>query len=892
MNIMKKRTILLSIKNLADYKLLADLLQKEGHRVEKLTSANRMELLKKADAVLVDELTGPQISPFLDDIKESAGPFLPILALLSEKTPAEPWLSNCFDDIIRMPVGKAEFLTRMNSFLKLRAQSEQIIEHSEQKYRAIFESTGTATLIVDEDTTIVHANNECEEIFGYSPDQFIGKSWTDFVYKEDLALMLNRHRARRENPKSVERKYEVRIFNVDGDIKNIVLYVAMIPNTKQSVVSMLDISALKKAEEELKISEKRFRSLYDNVTLGLYRTTPDGTILLANPALIKMLGYGSFDELAERNLEKNGFEIATPRKQFIELIEKEGEVKGLESIWTRRDGLVFYVRESACAIRDSHGKTLYYDGTVEDITERRQAEEKIKHLNLVLRAIRTVNQLITKEKERDKVINGVCNNLIETRGYANAWIVLFDGSSKFVSAAEAGLGKDFLPLIELLRSGKNTVCGEKALKQSDPVITEFSEDECKDCPISCVNAGRGAMTIRLEHEGKIYGLMTVSIPRELIHDNEEIALFKEVSGDIAFALHSIKVDEKRRQAEIALQESEAKFRSLFSEMTEGVYLHEIIYSKKGKAIDYRIIEANPASEEILNIKPENAIGKLATELYGTKEAPYLDIYAKVAETGKGVAVEEYFPPMKKYLRILVYSPEKGKFATIFTDITERKKAEEQIKKDLEEKELLLRELYHRTKNNMQVISAMLRLRARTISDETVQTSFREIELKIRSMALVHQKLYESQDLSSLNLRSYFSDLIVLIRQSFLSEADKIQFHFDAPEDIPVLIDTAIPLGLVLNELLTNTVKHAFPAEEKGEIHVVLKQDAEKRLIIEVSDNGTGFPEDFNVEKDGHLGLQTVIALARDQLGGEVTFTSGDGFKCRIVIAKEQYYKRV
>ena len=127
---MKKRTILLSVKNPADYNLLADLLQKEGHQVEKLTGANKMQLAKKADAVLVDEVTGLKVCSFLKEIKESAKPFLPLLALLPEKAPAEPWLNKGFDDVIRMPVGKAEFRSRINSFLKLRAQSEQIIELS------------------------------------------------------------------------------------------------------------------------------------------------------------------------------------------------------------------------------------------------------------------------------------------------------------------------------------------------------------------------------------------------------------------------------------------------------------------------------------------------------------------------------------------------------------------------------------------------------------------------------------------------------------------------------------------------------------------------------------------------------------------------------------------
>ena len=133
----------------------------------------------------------------------------------------------------------------------------------------------------------------------------------------------------------------------------------------------------------------------------------------------------------------------------------------------------------------------------------------------------------------------------------------------------------------------------------------------------------------------------------------------------------------------ALRESEQKFYSLFSEMAEGVYLHEIIYNKKGEAVNYCIIDANPASEMNLDIKVKDAIGKLATELYGTEEAPFIEIYAKVAETGKPISFEKHFPTMKKYFYISAYSPEKGKFAIVFTDITERKQAEKKLKKSME-----------------------------------------------------------------------------------------------------------------------------------------------------------------------------------------------------------------
>jgi len=970
---MKKRTILLSVKNPADYNLLADLLQKEGYRVEKLTGANKMELAKKADAVLVDEVTGLKVCSFLKEIKESAKPFLPLLALLPEKAPAEPWLNKGFDDVIRMPVGKAEFRSRINSFLKLRAQSEQIIESSEQKYKAVFEATGTATVIVDEDTTIVLANNECEKITGYSPAKLIGKSWTEFVYKEDLPLMLSRLKAHRENPKSVERKYEVRLINAKGEIRNIILSIAMIPGTKQSVISLLDITERKQAEMALKKSEEKFRTLIENSLDMIQIVNKKGILTYVSPSVQRILGYKP-----EELIGKPSAAIVHPEdlpvvtKGFEKILKNPEKPLSTICRYKHKDG-TWRILKGISTNQLNNPSINGFLSNTRDITEHKRAEEELKN-----------------SEERLKIMFEYAPDayyLSDLKGY------FIDGNKAAENLVgykkEEVIGKSFLNL-DLL-SAKELLKASKLLAKN----------------LQGKGTGPDEFTLNRK-DGSQVSVEIRTYPVKIKGKTVVLGIARDIT--------------ERKKVEMALKESEAKFRLLFSEMTEGVYLHEVIYNKRGKAINYRIIEANPASEKHLNIKPKYAIGKLATELYRTKEAPFLDIFAKVAETGKSVTFEEYFPPMKKYFHISVYCPEKGKFATVFTDITQRKraeellkqneyllrqvlntnpavifvkdkdsrillankvmaafynlsvedvigqrqsdlhrrfgadpkqiqkwlasdkevietgqpkhmiepgtdsqgrqiwfrtgkypinigkgrrgvlviseniteqkKAEEQIQKELQEKELLLRELYHRTKNNMQVISAMLRLRARTMPDETVRASFRDIEMKIRSMALVHQKLYESQDLSSLNLKSYFNDLISGLRQSFLSEADKIQFHFDAPEDIHVSIDAAIPLGLILNELLTNAVNHAFPAEKKGKICVVLKKDAQKRLIIEVSDNGAGFPEGFDVEKDSHLGLQTVIELVRHQLEGKITFTNKKGLKCRIVIEKELYTPRV
>jgi len=189
----------------------------------------------------------------------------------------------------------------------------------------------------------------------------------------------------------------------------------------------------------------------------------------------------------------------------------------------------------------------------EAITDRKQAQERIEHLNLVLRAIRNVNQIVIREKDRNRLMQSICDNLIETRGYYNAWIALLDKAGEFVTATETGLGKDFLPLLERLERRQLTACGQRALKQPGVVAVKDPLTACADCALSDKYASRGAMTVRLEHGGKLYGLLSTSIPKDLTADKEEQSVFREVAADIAFALHNIELEEKRKRAEEKLE---------------------------------------------------------------------------------------------------------------------------------------------------------------------------------------------------------------------------------------------------------------------------------------------------------------------------------------------------
>lgn len=224
------------------------------------------------------------------------------------------------------------------------------------------------------------------------------------------------------------------------------------------------------------------------------------------------------------------------------------------------------------------------------------------------------------------------------------------------------------------------------------------------------------------------------------------------------------------------------------------------------------------------------------------------------------------------------------------DITDRKIAEKKIQTALEEKETLLRELYHRTKNNMNVISSMIALQKGCIPDKETGIILRELEDKIRTMALVHERLYKSKNLSRIDLREYIRDLVDLLIKSHGRSPNAVAPSLEM-ESVPILIDTAIPCGLVLNELVSNGFKHAFSNEKQGKLRMKLSRSGEHIELL-YSDNGPGVPDGFDFRAQKTLGLQTVFGIVEHQMRGTVEFDGTNGLSCRIRFKDSQYEERV
>ncbi|MBD3304801.1 transporter substrate-binding domain-containing protein [candidate division KSB3 bacterium] len=345
---------------------------------------------------------------------------------------------------------------------------------------------------------------------------------------------------------------------------------------------------------------------------------------------------------------------------------------------------------------------------------------------------------------------------------------------------------------------------------------------------------------------------------------------------------------ERKRIQEALRDSEHKYRTLFQSMNESVVLHEVVYDNAGNAVDYRIVEANPAFEQITGVAGTQAVGNLATQVYGTPDAPYLETYARVAATKEPTLFETYFPPMEKHFLISVFSIEPGMFVTVAQDITTLKQAEEQIKASLEEKTLLLREIQHRTRNNMNVILALLNLQAMSSDDEYLFRLFNKIENRIKTMAQAHEKLYES-DLTTVNLEEYAIDLAYTALADFQITPDRVALQLDM-SPVLISIDNAVPCGLLLNELLTNALTHAFPDHQRGTVSISLHKTEDDQIDLWVKDNGIGLPDDFDYRQASSLGFRLITQIAQYQLRGTLDIQRNQGTAVHVRF-KEPYYKK-
>lgn len=319
--------------------------------------------------------------------------------------------------------------------------------------------------------------------------------------------------------------------------------------------------------------------------------------------------------------------------------------------------------------------------------------------------------------------------------------------------------------------------------------------------------------------------------------------------------------EERKMSEAALRDSEAFNSALFKFSP----VETIVVDR-----DVRIIKFNQAKVDSGDRLPE--IGSIMYKDYGASHA--IDMHAellKCIKTGKTKTFDD-LAYGDRFLKISIAPLPEGAIITS-QDITQEKRDRAQIERSLKEKETLLQEIHHRVKNNMQIVSSLLRLQSQHVKDSEIQEIFNACQNRINSMALIHTALYQSKNIASIDFKAYISRLMRQLILAYNKQDSSVDYSIDV-QDIHLEIDKAIPCGLIVSELISNSLKHAFPSQKKGLVSVQMKGQ-EGKYTLTIKDNGIGFPKGMDFRKTATLGLQLVTDLT-SQLGGTIDLNTNSG----------------
>jgi PAS domain S-box-containing protein len=387
--------------------------------------------------------------------------------------------------------------------------------------------------------------------------------------------------------------------------------------------------------------------------------------------------------------------------------------------------------------------------------------------------------------------------------------------------------------------------------------------------------------------------------RTITHEGEGASRFYDVRvspladwrGQVLSRVVVLRDITGRKQAEAALRESESRFRSVIEQASDSIALCD----EQGN-----IVAWNSASEQLTGLKRTDVVGRpiwdvqfaLLPEVHRTPDL-YEQIHSTVIQalhTGQAPWLNQttegeiqHSDGTRRYVQQSVFSVQTAKgvmLCGMSRDITERRQAEEQLQASLNEKEMLLKEVHHRVKNNLQIVSSLLNLQSTKMNDPSGLAMLQDSQNRVRSMALIHEKLYRSQDLARVDIGEYARHLAAELFRTYRASAQTIMLEVNAAKDIWLGIDQALPVGLILNELVSNSLKHAFPEGRTGRVRIELERNTSDAVELIVADNGVGLPGDLDFRQTGSLGLQLVMTLV-DQLAGTIELDSADGTVFRV-----------
>jgi PAS domain S-box-containing protein len=749
-------------------------------------------------------------------------------------------------------------------------KAEEALRESEEKFREMANLLPQIVYEIDVQGNLTFVNKHAFASFGYSKKDYDkGINVFQTLIPEDI------ERAKENIQNIIIGKAlgspEYTALKKDGTTFPVLIYSSCILKDNKPVGIrgiIIDISERKKAEEALKQSEKNYRDLFNNATDAIYIQDREGRFLDVNQGAVEMYGYPK-----EFFIGKTPEFLSAPgknnMKKIIGFVEDafNGKPRQYDFWGIRKNGEVF-----PKIVRSQQGFYLGQEVIITyalDITERKKAEEAIKE----------------SEERFQKLLENVPT--VAVQGYNPDGIINYWNKANeliYGYTAEEAIGKNLVELIipPEMRDKVQKIIKNGAKTGEMPPAAELTLIRKNGKPVTVYSSHAF-----VKQSGKEPALFCMDMD---LTERKQAEKVQKTLFNISNALNTTD----------KMQDLYSKIREFLGEVIDTTNFYVALYDEKTGMISLPFDvdekdnhETFPAGKTLTNYviqlgKPLFAPRKLQDELneqgkieiIGTPSLIWLGVPLKIGNQVIGViVVQSYDKPnlyTEKDMVILSFVSDEIALAI------KHKQADEQIKRDLEEKEILLQEVHHRVKNNMQIISSLLKLQSAHITDKRALELFQNSRDRVKTMALIHDALYRSKDLANIDFKDYVRKLTTQIFISYGASSDLIKMKINI-KDILLDISTAIPCGLIINELVSNSLKYAFPKGRKGEINVSCTPKNQNYTLI-VKDNGIGIYGEIDLENSPTLGLLLVNSLTK-QLDSTLKLEKVKGTSFKIIFKK-------
>ncbi|MBU7586683.1 MAG: PAS domain-containing protein [Nostoc sp. TH1S01] len=727
-----------------------------------------------------------------------------------------------------------------------RKLAEAALTRSEEQQRLTLEYTKIGTWDWNVQTNEVIWNDNHFRLLGVDPETSAAQYqlWRDAVHPEDIEqveLIVFQALADHTNFEA-----EYRIILPNGEIRWLTGKGHAIYNSAAQPIRMLgviiDISDRKLAEEKLKQAELRYRTVVEQIPGVVYTSPITGSSEFAyiSPQIQTLLNVPPQEW--EAGLCNSWVNFVHPQdylfvSQAVQITLATGEPLNIEYRMVTQDNKVIWVQDRACLVLAPDGKTPILQGVAFNISDRKQTEQA----------------LLEKENFLRSIYDGVAQAIFV--------VDIVDNDFRYVGLNPAHE--------ELTGLRSDEVQG----KTPEQVLPSTTAAMVRQHYQDCLNAGT---SITYEECLPVKGQETWWFTSLTPLRDENYRIYRIVGSGINIT------EQKRAQRMLELQAV------ITRNMAEGICLV--------RASDGIIVYANPKFEKMFGYQTDELTGLHISiinyaENQAKAKAVNQAISAAVLQHGEASyevhnVKKDGTPFWCSATTSMFEHPEYGQvFVAVHQDITEQKQAQEQLQASLKEKEVLLKEIHHRVKNNLGIVSSLLQMQCRRTQDQQATAILRDSQNRIASIALVHEKLYRSADLANIDFAQYIPDLTTHLFDSYNVTPNCIKLKIQV-NNASLDIDTAIPCGLIINELVSNALKYAFPDQRTGEILVSLEQQDNYNLLLTIRDNGVGLPQDFDTKNTKTLGIILVQGLVK-QLRGTIEVNSQQGTEFKITFTKSR-----